>query len=271
MLNKTKRLVRSCFPWAVDSWRSLRASYSLMTFYPVRLPLGFNFAGNRFMMNGDFEPEETAALIKLLDNTDVFVDVGANIGFYSCLAKSKKTDVVAVEPLPKNLQFLYRNLRVNGWKDVEVFPVALDAAPGISTLFGVGTAASMIRSWSGVVNTSKCQVPVSTIDILLSNRFRDKRLLIKVDVEGVEYGVLKGACLTLSRSLRPVWMVEVCLTEHHPNGMNPHFSDIFDAFWSYGYKAYTANNQFRSVHKRDVQRWVLNRIVDFGTHNFIFM
>jgi hypothetical protein len=111
---------------------------------------------------------------------------------------------------------------------------------------------------------------VSTLDALLAHRFAGKRVCIKIDVEGFEYSVLAGAGGTLQREPRPLWLVEVCLTEHHPSGTNPHFADVFQVFWANGYSAYTADRTRRRVTPEDVARWVTARRRDFGTINFMF-
>ena len=55
-------------------------------------PYGFSLIGSSSMhhaamQRGDFEPEETALFSQIFDEVDVFVDVGANVGFYTCLAR----------------------------------------------------------------------------------------------------------------------------------------------------------------------------------------
>lgn len=78
--------------------------------------------GHAAMQSGQFEPEETAVVQQLLDDISDFVDVGANVGFYSCLARANGKQTVAIEPLTANLDYLYANLQANGWNDVEVIP-----------------------------------------------------------------------------------------------------------------------------------------------------
>ena len=96
--------------------------------------------------------EETALMRQHLSQSDVFIDVGANIGFYSCLARSLGKQVIAIEPLLKNLNHLYSNLIDNTWKDVEVFPVGLSDHPGLAVLYGASsTGASLISNWVGLL------------------------------------------------------------------------------------------------------------------------
>ena len=117
---------------------------------PVRTPLGFLFTGDRGMMDGRFEAEETAFVREHLRDADVFINIGANIGYYTCLALQDNKPAVAVEPMPRNLRCLYHNIALNGWQErVEVFPLALGAKPGLMEIYGGGTTASLVKGWSG--------------------------------------------------------------------------------------------------------------------------
>ena len=257
----------------VAAYQAFRLSRKLGRQKLATTPLGFKLIGNRKMQRGDFEPEETQLLLKLFEKADVFVDVGANVGYFTCLARSRKLHTIAVEPQANNLDFLYASLRANEWQDVEVFPVGLAERAGTAELYGGGTAASLIPgwhtkedAWQHVVQT----IPLSTLDILLGDRFAGRRMVIKIDVEGFEAGVIAGATRTLKQSPAPVWLMEICLTEHHPSGINPQFKQVFEAFWKHGYTALTVGSETRTVKPEDVDRWIANRKRDFGTINFLF-
>ena len=131
-------LVDRVLPQLGSFYRMWRDSKSQMR-KPKTTPYGFKFAGNDAMEIGKFEPKETQILIKQLTNTDVFVDVGANLGFYTCLACSLVKQTISFEPFYQNLRYLYRNLAENSWNDVEVYPVGLRDRAGIMPLYGAGT------------------------------------------------------------------------------------------------------------------------------------
>ena len=150
-----------------------------------------------------------------------------------------------------------------------MFPVALGSQPCIATLHGASTGASLIAGWAGTSPLLRQIVAVSTLDILLGGRFDGKRLLIKIDVEGAERAVLEGAHKTLRMSPPPIWLVEICLSEHHPAGLNPNYARTFELFWQNGYEARTADRGSRVVSPADVERWVSARTCDFG-HNYVF-
>lgn len=258
--------------------RDFYYSYSPTVRHAERMtPYGFSMiAGNsmhhRRMQVGTFEPEEVALATEFLKRSDVFVDIGANIGFYTCLARSLGKHVVAIEPQEQNLRYLYANLHANGWNDVEVFPVGLAERPGIEILYGISsTGSSLVPGWAAQPKAFKATIPVSTMDILLGSRFDGKKLFIKLDVEGFEYQVLRGCRESLTMKPRPTWMVEVCFSEYHPGGSNAHYQDTFDAFFTAGYEALTANEHRTHITSADIERHVRTGRSDSGTINFLFI
>lgn len=243
----------------------------------VVTPLGFKLTTGlhpayALMRSGKFEVDETVIIVRLLPRVDVFVDIGANLGYYTCLALQSGKPVVAFEPQQQNLQCLFQNLRANGWEDrVEVFPLALSERSGLLTLYGAsGPSASLIKNWAGYSARFTKTVPVSTLDNVVAGRYYGQRLLIKIDVEGAEYHVLKGAVATLARAPKPVWLLEICLEEFHPEGSNPDFQQIFQLFWEHGYQAYTAAATPKLVSPAEVAEWVAKGHAASGTFNYIF-
>ena len=222
---------------------------------PVPTPYGFSLAGDASMQNGTFEPVETALLQRFIAQADVFIDVGANVGFYTCLARKAGKYTVAIEPLADNLRYLYRNLDANGWDDVEVWPLAVASRPGLLKLYGAQTGASLVPGWAGVSPTFNRITAVSTLDLIAAGRFRDKRITIKVDVEGAEQGVLEGAAALLSASPRPVWLIEIVRDTHRVGG-NPDFGRTFQLMCARGYRVYKANAALTPVSAADIKRLV---------------
>lgn len=77
--------------------------------------LGSNLVHHIDMQNGVFEPDETTLFKDIFKGIDIFVDVGANIGFYSCMARAAGLHVIAIEPQQKILNICMRILRkMNG-------------------------------------------------------------------------------------------------------------------------------------------------------------
>jgi FkbM family methyltransferase len=131
---------------------------------------------------------------KYIDNAETFIDVGAYIGGYSVRALRKNVDVYAIEANPENYELLIKNLKMN-CDDKSVFsynvaagsrrvrkPLYIDASTDrylTSSLLGKGNPV-------GVVD-------VYPLDDLLVSKDLKKPIFVKIDVEGVEFDVIKGA------------------------------------------------------------------------------
>ena len=138
----------------------------------VQTPHGFSLAGSESMTNGKFEVIETRLVQRLLEHFDVFINIGANVGYYCCFAAKAGRKVVAFEPHPVNCRLLLRNLKQNGFeKQAEVYPTAAGAEPGILELFGSGTAASLVEGWAGISSDNSMLVPLLRLDDVLRGRF----------------------------------------------------------------------------------------------------
>jgi predicted RNA methylase len=78
------------------------------------------------MTSGGHEPDGTRLLRELLRNIDVFVNIGANIGYYCFHAFELGKTVIAIEQVARNACYLLANIDDNGWGNrTEVLPVAL--------------------------------------------------------------------------------------------------------------------------------------------------
>jgi FkbM family methyltransferase len=258
------------FPRVAIFYRTLRDNL-LWDDKPNQTPWGFALAGNDLMARGQFEPMETKIVRDLLNDVDLFVNVGANIGYYCCHALSLQKPVIAFEPIYKNLIYLYKNIKTNGWKDIEIFPIALSSKVDILEIYGGGTGASLVKGWAGGSEIYKTLVPCSTLDLNLENRLNGKKALILVDVEGSERSMLEGALATLSYSPRPVWFIEVAIKEHRSGVINGelNFQEIFELFYGHGYRAFVAEDSGREIFLWELPA-ILSGKTSLDAHNFIF-
>lgn len=249
--------------------RDLRKTFDA----PAMTPLGFRFNGNTAMERGAFEPLETNLVRRLLEGITVTINVGANIGYYCCIALQAGVPVVAFEPMPQNLRYLLRNIQSNGWDaKSEVFPVALSDEIGIAKIYGWGTGASLVSGWAGSSDRYFSLVPVSTLNTVLGTRFIGKSMLFIVDVEGAEMAMLQGATNYLDATPRPTWMVEIAALEHQSSTkrINPNLVGTFDLFFRRGYAVRTVDEKFRPVTRDEVERVAATGHDTLGTHNFVF-
>ena len=89
--------------------------------------------GQHIYMTGGFEKEVAETLRKILEPGDVFVDVGANIGFFSLLASKVVGPggrIYAFEPAPGTHQIFENNIKINGLNNIDVHQIALSRSNG---------------------------------------------------------------------------------------------------------------------------------------------
>ena len=236
--------------------------------------MGFKLSGNPAMEAGLFEPDETQLVSSVLAHVEVMINVGANIGYYACLALSRGKQVVAFEPVARNLEYLLRNIKANGWESsAEVFPIALSDKVGVTKIYGSGTGASLVRGWSGIPENYSRLVPMSTMDKVVGSRFAGRKCLVLVDIEGAEQLMLDGASYLLDMTPKPLWFVEIVVSEHQPRGrtLNPTLLRTFSTFLDRGYEAWTASSQPRLVEAEEVARVQSTGRDTLATHNFLFV
>lgn len=251
---------------------AVKAAYTarLAAQVPAVTPFGFKFVGPVAMQRGEFEAEEVARFLAVIGGYDVLINVGANTGYYVCLARARGLRVVAIEPDERNLKLLMRNCETNAWLDVEVLPVAVGSRAGLLPLYGGGTAASLVRGWAGAAKARQL-VPVDTLDNLLGQRLGGQRVLVLMDVEGFELQALEGARRLLEMSPAPDWMVKICINEHQPEGhtVNPYLQETFGIFRKLGYEARFVTDPDSIVSASDVALWSEGESIP-DTHNFFF-
>lgn len=147
-----------------------------------------------------------------------FVDVGANIGFYSVPAArlvGPDGRVIAIEAHPYTFEFLRRNIARNGATNVAAIQCAVGDGPGtVSMIYceanAGGTQVGADRRHHGV------DVAVRSLDAILAEAGVARVDYLKIDVEGYELPVLRGARGIIAAS--PDIVVQV---EHWETAINP--------------------------------------------------
>lgn len=146
-------------------------------------------------------------IVDELNEDDVFWDIGANVGTFSCIAGDLLTDgaVVAFEPYPPTVERLRDNLRRNGVSAV-VESRALSDAEGERTFFVMGTDEAGTREGSIEENYAATDDAVRTITVETTTADRAVESgaypppnVVKIDVEGAAPDVLAGMEETLAR------------------------------------------------------------------------
>jgi FkbM family methyltransferase len=167
--------------------------------YRVRLDLAE--AIQRWIYLGAFEPQETALVRGWLKPGMTFVDVGANVGYFSLLAASlvgERGRVYALEPSPYAYARVAATLRANRMPQVHAFQMGLSAEPGELALYLPPEDAHFHSpTMSAGSGGRPVAVPVRRLDDALDEWGVETVDLIKVDVEGHEPFVFEGASRVL--------------------------------------------------------------------------
>lgn len=149
-----------------------------------------------------WEPHITRQMMKLSLTGKVFVDCGANIGYYTLLAARRGAECWAFEPNARNVWFLLRNLALNQL-EAKVYPYAV--ADRERVMFYNGNEGNgQVEEYAGQMPTVGQEViRTVTLDDVLDGVAVD---VIKLDIEGAEWLALSGAPRVLQR--RPTLFLE---------------------------------------------------------------
>lgn len=192
--------------------------------------------GFRASLNGTWDPT-CYKLTKLIEPKNlVFVDIGANVGTTLIPIALRKSRIIAFEANPSTAGVLLRNIALNKVEDAIVFPYALgapsDSGKYLSIYSPMGnTGAAHIQRENGnkEVNSEKYMCLVKTLDETLvflnffEDALKDKEMVIKIDVEGFEAEVFKGAEKTM-KTFRPIVIFEFTPeTENRERGVGVFF------------------------------------------------
>ena len=167
--------------------------------------------GVSIFLDGTFEEDELTYLRNLSTDGSTIVDVGANIGIYTIeLAREVGANgmVLAFEPSPDTFSRLERNLSINEMNNVKTFQVALsDKDSTIDVFLAADPAYSSCDPDENLKTIDTCNVPCARLDTIWRDLDCPTVSVIKIDVEGMELSVLKGAELLL-RMCKPVLLIE---------------------------------------------------------------
>ncbi len=170
----------------------------------------------RIRDEGIWEPYETSLVLSLLRAGDVFVDVGANVGYFSVLAASvvgPQGAVFAFEPDADNCRLLRANAELNGLGNcITAVEVALSDAAGEGLLFLAVDNLGDHQVYAG--DEQRSSVPIALLDGSQYLAGRLQRLdLLKVDTQGAEFRVMSGL-MPLLHSLAQPPRIMIELTPH---------------------------------------------------------
>jgi FkbM family methyltransferase len=175
---------------------------------------------------GVYEKPETRFFLNTIKPGATFLDVGANIGYYSALALTRvgaAGRVLAIEPDPETFEYLLRTIAANGQERAQAVQKGLADAPGSLRLYRNSSNRGDNRFYANDLADNFVDVEVARADDVLASLGIGRVDLIKIDVQGFEGKVLQGLEGTI-RNSNPL----VILSEFWPWGLREAGSDPFE-------------------------------------------
>lgn len=197
-IGSLRRAIAKRWPWPVAA----RTTTGRRMYVDLRSSIG-----RAIFVKGEFDPAVSGPIRSALSPGGVFLDVGANVGFYSLLALDlvgPSGAVHAFEIDPRPLRCLRRTIREGRLANLHLHEIAAGKTEGTGFL----NEASEIGHSSVAATGTGTPVPVTSLDAW-RDRVRVRGIqAIKLDVEGGELWILQGAARLLAEE-RPVVICEV--------------------------------------------------------------
>lgn len=145
-------------------------------------------------LDGIREKESTKNIYDEINEGDIVIDIGANIGYYLLMESKivgKNGKVYGIEPVPRNFEMMSKNVEINAYSNIELFKFAIGDKAEVSRI-----NISDKCNWSSMIYLENADV-IKTVDvdvIRLDDFIKNKKYpdFIRMDVEGYEYNVIKG-------------------------------------------------------------------------------
>ena len=218
------------------------------------------------LINKIREPFITEKLSKEISAGDVVVDIGANIGYYvfqEARLTGSTGKVYAIEPVLENFELLNKNIALNNYSNIETFQLAIGDENKITDIYlsEKRNLSSMVKSEELVAIKGKIQVKMITLDKFFEGRNLPN--LIRMDVEGYEFEIIKGMDNILRSGVPLKIFVEI-----HPFIMKEKTKEFLAILKKYGFVAKVVVRELNFPLRRKSKIFMpivnaLNKKIDF--------
>ena len=207
------------------------------------------------LYTGLLEFNDMGFLLNFLNKNDVFVDVGANSGAYTVLAsKVVGSKSIAIEPIKKSFKRLKENLKINNIESlVDLHNCGIGKEEDELLFTNNNDSTNHIVYESSNERTSLCKI--KTLNSLLRKK---KSYVVKIDTEGFEYNILKGADKILKRGDIIALIIEL-------NGSGKKYgftdNDVHNELISFGYFPVSYNPFSKIIKKKKLIKLVKSNVI----------
>ena len=203
-----RRLVMRYVEWRRPEILPVKHGFNLQIPREHRSPLALSL-----WLDGEYEPAESQLIVELLAPGDLAFDIGANVGYMTCLmaqavAGAEGAQVHAFEPEPANFDILQHNLSLNRLKGVEAQHLALSSKTGKEWIY-LSNQNFGDHTLVPLPGREKILIESVTFDDYYASHCAGRRVrFVKIDVQGYELEVLKGMRQSLARGLIDIVLLE---------------------------------------------------------------
>ena len=181
----------------------------------TQVPTLYNFdmwvnknGGEEIYNLGFYEVGTLDVMNTILQKEDVFIDVGASIGLMSLFASKKCTHgkILSFEPQKERYEIITKNAKLNSCENMTIFNNGLGEKEDHLLLHTDVFSPSIVDTENSKGTTES--IAILVLDKVLTSKSIEKVKLMKIDVEGFELNVLKGAKKLLSSEDAPILCIE---------------------------------------------------------------
>ena len=177
-----------------------------------------SIAKSLFWSKGIRHPKEDELALDIFSvlakQSDIILDIGSNSGIFSLVASkaNKVAEIIAFDILPEAYHILIDNLMLNSLLNrIKCNLIGVGSPDGIYNAPFNKFSSEMTSGLSldqNVVNKGRIEVPIKSLDQICIPAFLNKKITIKIDVEGTEIDIFKNSFKTLDQ-IRPTFICEV--------------------------------------------------------------
>ena len=197
---------------------------------------------------GTYEELESKIMEEKIEMGNIVVDVGANIGLHTLnMARivGNTGQVFAFEPDPSNFEILKKNVKINNYKNIILEQKAVGDKHGRTTLYQSDHPGKHRIFPQTEQAKSQVQVELTNLDNYFDSDMIDKINFIKIDVEGLEFSVLKGMKNILKNSKKIKILFEFMPENTIEVGFTP--IELLNYLTSNDFKLYCMDNKTKKL------------------------
>jgi FkbM family methyltransferase len=145
----------------------------------------------------------TDFMYEFVNKDDTVIDIGANIGYYALLESQLITDgcIYAIEPIPSNFQILNENIQLNHCNNIASYQLAIGERNGTAKMYVYDRCNwCSFTKMKNLIAQQELDVETLTLDCFIREYMDRYPTFIRMDVEGFEYHIIRGASDILRKS-----------------------------------------------------------------------